>query len=87
MKEGLYYYHFIVDGKVRFSPEQPTVTKNDRVVNFIEIDKYMIQKAEQARDESKVKNMADCLVTENSWRLSENFERTCKERNQFNVDE
>jgi len=41
----------------------------------------MIQKAEEARDQSKkVKNMADCMITENSWRLSENFERNCKER-------
>jgi hypothetical protein len=49
-------------------------------VNFIEIDKYMIQKAEQARDQHKVKNMLDCVASENSWRLSENFERNCKEK-------
>jgi hypothetical protein len=71
----------VVDGKVRFSPEQPTITKNNRVVNYIEIDKYMIEKAEEARDQNKVKNMADCMATENSWRLSENFERNCIEKN------
>lgn len=31
--------------------------------------------------------MADCLATENSWRLSENFERTCKERIQMNLQD
>jgi Glycogen recognition site of AMP-activated protein kinase len=50
VKEGQYYYYFVVDGKIRFSPEQPTATKMDRIVNFIEIDKYMILKAEEARD-------------------------------------
>jgi len=31
----------------------------------MEVDKYMIQKAEEARDElKKVKNVADCLATE-----------------------
>ena len=58
----------------------------DRIVNFIEIDKYMILKAEEARDQSKVKNILDCLVTENSWRLSENFERNCIERSQINIE-
>lgn len=48
----------------------------------------MINKAEEARDQSKkVKNMADCLATENSWRLSENFERNCKERTLMNLEE
>lgn len=48
----------------------------------------MIEKAEEARDEiRKVKNMADCLATENSWRLSENFERNCKERNVLNLED
>lgn len=50
----------------------------------MEIDQYMIEKAEEARDEqAKVKSILDCLATENSWRLSENFERTCKERHRF----
>jgi hypothetical protein len=41
----------------------------------------MIEKAEEAReDQRKVKNFAECVATENSWRLSENFERNCKER-------
>jgi hypothetical protein len=46
----------------------------------------MIQKAEEARGQHKVKNMADCLATENSWRLSENFERNCIERNQISLE-
>jgi hypothetical protein len=48
-------------------------------VNFINIDNGMIQKAEEKR-EHKVKNMAECLASENSWRISENFEKNCKER-------
>lgn len=40
-------------------------------------------KAEQARDEKrKVKDVTDCLGTEQSWRLSENFERSCIEKNE-----
>lgn len=31
--------------------------------------------------------MADYVATEHSWRLSENFERNCKERSQMNLDE
>jgi hypothetical protein len=46
----------------------------------------MISKAEEARDPSKVKNILDCLVTENSWRLSENFERNCIEKSQIHLD-
>ncbi|CDW79565.1 UNKNOWN [Stylonychia lemnae] len=76
-----------LDGKVRFAPDQPsTVDKNDRIINLIQIDKYMIQRAEQERD-NKVKNMMDCLATENSWCLSENFERDCKERGQMKIDD
>ena len=47
----------------------------------------MILKAEEARDQNKVKNILDCLATENSWRLSENFERSCIERNQINIED
>jgi hypothetical protein len=47
----------------------------------------MIEKAESARDQNKVKNMVDCMANESSWRLSENFERNCKERGDFNLDE
>ncbi len=44
----------------------------------------MIEKAEEARDEqAKVKSIMDCLATENSWKLSENFDRICKERHRF----
>jgi hypothetical protein len=68
-----------VDGKVRFAPDQPsTIDKNQKIVNFIEIDQYMIEKAEKARGLNNVKNMADCIASESSWRLSENFERNCK---------
>jgi hypothetical protein len=31
--------------------------------------------------------MADCMANENSWHLSENFERNCKERCQMNIEE
>ena len=44
----------------------------------------MIQRAE---NEKKVKNMIDCLATENSWCLSENFERDCKERCQLQIED
>jgi hypothetical protein len=37
----------------------------------------MIEQAEQNR---KVKNLQECLASENSWKLSENFEKNCKER-------
>lgn len=41
----------------------------------------MIEKAEKARGQhNNVKNMADCVASESSWRLSENFERNCKEK-------
>lgn len=47
----------------------------------------MILKAEEARDEqAKVKSIMDCLATENSWKLSENFDRICKERHRFDND-
>ena len=45
----------------------------------------MISKAEEAR-ENKVKNMVECFIAnENSWRLSDNFEKNCKERFKKNV--
>ena len=31
--------------------------------------------------------MADCVATEHSWRLSENFDRYCKERNEINLED
>eukprot|EP00347_Sterkiella_histriomuscorum_P000386 403376061 len=87
VKEGQYYYYFIVDGKVRFAPDQPsTVDRNQRIVNYMEIDKYMIARAENER-EHKVKSMIDCLATENSWCLSQNFERDCKERCQLQIED
>jgi len=50
VKEGIYYYHFVVDGKIRFAPDQPsTIDKKQKIVNFMEIDKYMIEKAVEAR--------------------------------------
>jgi len=37
----------VVDGKVRFAPDQPsTVDKKQRIVNYLEINKYMIERAE-----------------------------------------
>ena len=46
----------------------------------------MISKAEEAR-ENKVKNMVECLIAnENSWRLSDNFEKNCKERFKKNLE-
>jgi hypothetical protein len=48
----MYYYHFVVDGKVRFAPDQPSsIDKSSKIVNYLEIDQYMIEKAEEARDE------------------------------------
>lgn len=89
LKEGLYYYHFVVDGVVRFAPEQPSsIERDDKIVNYIDIDKYMIQKAEAERDEiRKVKNMADCLATENSWKLSENFAKNVIEKKHMILEE
>jgi hypothetical protein len=35
----------MVDGQVRFAPDQPSsVNKNQQIVNFIDIDSYMINK-------------------------------------------
>ena len=46
----------------------------------------MISKAEEAR-ENKVKNMVECLIAnENSWKLSDNFEKNCKERFKKNME-
>lgn len=51
----------------------------------------MIEKSEEeAREQQKkFKNWMDCLgASDNSWRLSDNFERTCIERNQLtNVED
>jgi hypothetical protein len=47
----------------------------------------MIKKAEEARNHLNVKDMTEYLAGENSWRLSENFEKNCKERRQFNLEE
>ena len=38
LKEGLYFYYYVVDGKVRFAPDQPsTIDYQGRIVNYIEI--------------------------------------------------
>lgn len=48
----------------------------------------MIKKAEEARDQTKVKNMAEGkMVIENSWHLSENFERNCIEKCQLSIEQ
>lgn len=48
----------------------------------------MIKKAEEARDQSKVKNMADGMMAfENSWHLSENFERNCIEKCHMSIEQ
>lgn len=44
----------------------------------------MLKKAEEAR---QVKNMAQCIAYENSWRLSENFNKICKEKCQVDMKE
>ena len=44
----------------------------------------MIKKAEEAR-EHKVKNMAECVASENSWRLSDKFEQNIKEKCQMDM--
>jgi hypothetical protein len=70
----MYYYYFVVDGKVRFAPDQPSaVHKSQHIVNFVNIDNFMIKRAEEERNH-KVKNMMECVASENSWRLSERFE-------------
>jgi hypothetical protein len=48
-------------------------------MNFLSIDESMIRRAEKAKN-NKVKNMAECIASESSWRLSQNFEKDCKER-------
>lgn len=46
MKEGSYFYYFVVDGKVRFAPDQPsTVHKRQKIVNYIDVDTHMIETA------------------------------------------
>jgi hypothetical protein len=47
----------------------------------------MIRKAEEARDKSKVKNMAEGMALENSWHLSENFERNCIEKCNLSLEQ
>lgn len=52
VKAGLYYYYFLVDGQIRFAPDQPSnIGKQQQIVNFINIDNYMIAKAEEARED------------------------------------
>ena len=53
----------------------------------MEIDKYMIEKAEEARGEKKVLNMVDFIANESSWKLSENFLRNCKEMGKELIEE
>lgn len=47
----------------------------------------MIERAAEARNKADVKDMTEYLAGENSWRLSENFEKNCKERRQFDLDD
>jgi hypothetical protein len=84
VKEGTYFYHFVVDGQVRFAPDQASVNKGEKIVNFIEIDSYMIGKAEEDRERQKVKSVIDCIAYENSWKVSQNFEKNCIERMRSN---
>ena len=53
---------------MRFAPDQPTcVDKNEELVNFLEIDDYMITQAEIMQEANcgntdlKVKTLAECL--------------------------
>ena len=79
MKEGIYFYYFIVDGKIRFAPDQPTCEdKAGNIVNYFEVEKCMIEMA--MKEPKKVKNMADCLAKDLSWCLSAKFEQDCKEK-------
>ena len=39
----------------------------------------MIDSALVGPDTAKVKNLADCMASHLSWKVSENFEKTCKE--------
>jgi hypothetical protein len=87
VKEGQYFYYFVVDGKIRFAPDQPsTIGKNNRIVNYIEIDKYMIERA-AVENETNVKNIAECLASETSWRLSDNFEKDTLEKCQLELQD
>jgi hypothetical protein len=52
------------------------VDKAGNIVNYFEVDKYMIENANNKSE--KVKNMADCLAAEITWCLSGNFEKDCK---------
>jgi len=49
LPEGVYFYYFLVDGQIRFAPDQPSSVdeRTQRIVNFIDIDLYMIKKAEE----------------------------------------
>ena len=54
---------------------------------MLEIDEYMISRAEEARNQVDIKDMNEYLAGENSWRLSENFEKNCKERRHFDLED
>lgn len=85
VKEGIYYYYFIVDGKIRFAPDQPSCQeKRQKIVNFTSIDSYMLEKADEERKKlqteqnpkkikKKIKSIEDCVAGEYSWKLSDNF--------------
>lgn len=48
----------------------------------------MINKVGQGRDHlCDSKDMVDFVAGESSWRLSENFERNCHDKCEFNLDE
>mmetsp|Transcript_13613 Transcript_13613/g.13352 ORF Transcript_13613/g.13352 Transcript_13613/m.13352 type:complete len:114 (-) Transcript_13613:361-702(-) len=67
VRAGVYYYYFVVDGKVRFAPDQPSmVHKSEKIVNYVSIDELSIMRAEKAR-KTDVKNLAECFASEESW--------------------
>lgn len=48
----------------------------------------MIDKVDKDRGSMKAsKDMADFVAGENSWRLSENFEKNCHDKCEFDLDE
>ncbi len=55
----------------------------------MEIDKYMIHKAEEQSkgEQQKTKTINECFASENSWKLSENFERNCKQNARIEEEE
>lgn len=66
MGEGTHYYYFIVDGVVRFAPDQPSASpKSEKIVNYLQIDKHSIKLAE-AQKKGQVKTIGECMADEDT---------------------